>query len=162
MWRYKAFLPAILWMGLIFYGSTDIGSVQHTSRIIGPLLRWFKPDIREETIHDIQACLRKTGHVSEYGVLAALVWWARRRTFKLSGWSWREVQWVLVWCALYAASDEIHQIFVPSRGPSVWDVLIDTGGAFAALLLVRFLGRERFRKEVASPEIPRQTSAPGP
>ena len=28
--------------------------------------------------------------------------------------------------AVFAASDEFHQSFVPSRGPSVWDVLLDT------------------------------------
>jgi VanZ family protein len=31
--------------------------------------------------------------------------------------------------ALYAVSDEIHQVFVPGRGASVRDVLIDTVGA---------------------------------
>ena len=32
-------------------------------------------------------------------------------------------------CLLYAASDEIHQAFVPGRGPSVFDVLLDFCGA---------------------------------
>ncbi len=31
--------------------------------------------------------------------------------------------------ALYAVSDEVHQVFVPGRGASVRDVLIDTVGA---------------------------------
>src|SRR5262249_31317101 len=33
-------LPVILWMALIFAGSTDLLSPHRTSRMIGPLLRW--------------------------------------------------------------------------------------------------------------------------
>jgi len=45
----------------------------------------------------------------------------------------------------YAASDEFHQLFVPSREASVLDVLIDTAGAVFALLLIWFIGRWRRR-----------------
>ncbi|HEV8543592.1 MAG TPA: VanZ family protein [Verrucomicrobiae bacterium] len=146
MWRFKPWLPVIVWMGVIFYASTDIGSTQHTSRIIRPLLRWFKPDISEEAIHDVQVCIRKSGHVSEYAVLAVLVWWARRKAFGGSGWTRKEIGVVLAICALYATSDEIHQIFVPSRGASPWDVLIDTGGASVGMLILWAVGRLRRRR----------------
>jgi VanZ family protein len=37
--------------------------------------------------------------------------------------------------------DELHQIFVPSRGPSLRDVLIDTmGGIFFQLLIALWIG----------------------
>lgn len=42
-------------------------------------------------------------------------------------------------CAMYAVTDEIHQLYVPGRACSPWDVLIDTAGAFVlggAFLLV--------------------------
>ncbi len=35
----------------------------------------------------------------------------------------------------FAAADEIHQAFVPGRGPAVFDVFIDSLGAFLALAL---------------------------
>ena len=41
---------------------------------------------------------------------------------------------------LYAISDEIHQIFVPNRGPQVRDVLIDFSGSalsFAVIITVK-------------------------
>ena len=38
-------------------------------------------------------------------------------------------------CALYAASDELHQAFIPGRSPQLADVLIDCGGALAGILL---------------------------
>lgn len=37
---------------------------------------------------------------------------------------------------IYATSDEIHQAFVPGRGPLLTDVLIDTMGVILGILLV--------------------------
>ena len=37
---------------------------------------------------------------------------------------------------LYAISDEVHQSFVPGRGPSVQDVLIDSLGVIFGILVV--------------------------
>jgi hypothetical protein len=52
-------------------------------------------------------------------------------------WNWREARLALLLVALYAASDEFHQIFVPTRTPAGSDVLIDTarrrGGFVRAL-----------------------------
>ena len=89
---FKYWLPVILWMGLIFCGSTDVLSSQRTSRFIGPFLRWLNPNISEETISAVQTVVRKGGHVTEYSVLAALIWRARRKPFKHDPrpWSWNE------------------------------------------------------------------------
>jgi len=38
-------------------------------------------------------------------------------------------------CVGYAISDEIHQIFVPGRGPQIKDVLIDSGGAAVGIFI---------------------------
>ncbi|MCR4653261.1 MAG: VanZ family protein [Eubacterium sp.] len=58
--------------------------------------------------------------------------------------------------ALYAASDEIHQLFVPGRSGQFTDVLIDSGGVLAgillALLFLRFAGRmNKVRKRTSTP-----------
>ena len=37
--------------------------------------------------------------------------------------------------SFYAITDEIHQIFVPNRGPAISDVLIDTSGVFFGILI---------------------------
>ena len=142
---FKYWLPVVLWMGLIFGGSTDVLSSQRTSRIIGPLLRWLNPNVSDETIRAVQAVARKGGHVAEYSVLAVLLWRARRKPFKNDPrpWSWREAARVVFYSGLYAATDEFHQWFVPSRGASVWDALLDTLGAAAGLLLLLRLGRGR-------------------
>ena len=38
-------------------------------------------------------------------------------------------------CALYAVSDEIHQLFVSGRSCQLTDVLLDSAGAFVGHLL---------------------------
>ena len=76
---FKYWLPVVLWMGLIFYGSTGVLSTQRTSRIIGPLLRWLNPGISDEAISALQTVVRKGGHLSEYSILAVLIWRARRK-----------------------------------------------------------------------------------
>ena len=130
-------------MALIFMASTDIGSTQHTSRIIGPILRWFKPDVSAETIKAVQTVVRKTGHLSEYAVLALFVWRGRRISRGRGGWAWREF-WLAIGCAAaYACTDEFHQFFVSSRQASIFDVMIDTCGATVGMLLWRWFGRRR-------------------
>ncbi|PYK97495.1 MAG: hypothetical protein DME19_16125 [Verrucomicrobia bacterium] len=142
---FKYWLPVVLWMGLIFCGSTDVLSSQHTSRVIGPLLRWLNPNVSEETIRAVQAVIRKGSHVTEYSVLALLLWRARRKPMKNDPrpWSWREAAFAILLAGVYAATDEFHQSCVPSRGASVWDVLLDTLGATAGIVLLWQLGRRR-------------------
>src|SRR5690349_15241729 len=74
-----AWLPVVLWLALIFTFSTDAGSSKRTSRIIGPLLRWLHPGVSEETINTVQTVVRKGAHLTEYAILAALIWRALRR-----------------------------------------------------------------------------------
>jgi VanZ family protein len=130
-------------MAVIFVASTNIGSTRYTSRIIGPILRWLKPDLSVETIKAVETMVRKTGHLSEYAALALLVWRGRRLSSGWSGWIWREF-WTAIGCAAaYACTDEFHQLFVSSRQASVFDVMIDTCGATAGMLLLRWFGRRR-------------------
>lgn len=142
---FKYWLPVVLWMGLIFGGSTDVLSSQRTSRIIGPLLRWLNPNVSEQTLSAVQAVARKGSHVAEYSVLAVLLWRARRKPLKNDPrpWSWGEAARVVFYAGLYAASDEFHQSFIPSRGASVWDALLDMLGATVGLVLLWRLGRWR-------------------
>jgi VanZ family protein len=74
--------------------------------------------------------LRKAAHAAEYAVLGFLL----LRAFG------RETAALVVGIA-YAASDEIHQHFVPGRQASVLDVLVDSVGVAAGVYAVRRLRR---------------------
>ena len=46
-------------------------------------------------------------------------------------------------CFLYACSDELHQSFIPGRGPSFRDVMIDTAGALNGIVIVSAISGKR-------------------
>ena len=134
----KYWLPMLAWMSLIFSLSTDVGSATNTSRFIEPILRWLIPNISSGAVEKAHFLFRKAGHLSEYGVLGLLLWRALRQTrLGTSGKiPWKTAAAALVLSAAYAATDEFHQSFVPTRTPSVRDVMIDTGGSLIGLSIV--------------------------
>lgn len=52
----------------------------------------------------------------------------------------------IVTAALYAVTDELHQSFVPGRGPMLTDVLLDTCGAVLGVLVMALLLRVLYRR----------------
>jgi VanZ family protein len=136
----KFWLPVLAWMIFIFIGSTDLMSAEHTSRFIGPFLRWFAPDITEATVASIQLVVRKCGHLTEYAVLAGFLYRAlRQRREQLMSVA---ITAFLI-AAVYAALDEFHQSFVASRTASAWDVMIDCLGAVIGLAICSRFPRRR-------------------
>ena len=73
--------------------------------------------------------LRKMAHFTEFACLGGLLYWLFD-TLKKS-------PWLALPCGmLVAALDETIQMFVPDRGPSVWDVGIDTSGVVLGMILL--------------------------
>ncbi len=132
--------PVAVFMALIFIGSTDLLSGQSTGRFLIPLIKFFLPTADDSTISMIRLLIRKAGHITEYAVLTALIWQAM--TFgRASGAPtklWEPRRAFLAWTlsTAYAASDEFHQSFVPSRVASPVDVIIDSAGALLALVVI--------------------------
>lgn len=146
----KYWLPVLIWMALIFVGSSDSGSGPRSSRFIGPVVRWLVPAISEPALERVVAVVRKAAHVTEYAMLAALLWRARHgvardRDRAGPNWNIAHARFALIGSALYAMTDEIHQAFVPNRGPSLGDVFLDTAGAAFGLYLVWLYWRFRKR-----------------
>jgi len=131
----KYWLPLLIWLGVIFVGSTSVMSTEHTSRYIVPFLLWLKPGMSPAAIWTILVVVRKCAHVTEYAVLALLLWRALRNVPVLSTKTLMVFGAVILGCALFAASDEFHQTFVKSRTPSVRDVLLDVMGALLGLFI---------------------------
>ncbi len=130
-------LPAVVWMALIFTGSGDALSEQHSSLFLEPLIRWLFPWFSDQGVYNAMFFVRKCGHTTEYAVLAILLWHAIRKTAAVPEfWAWPHARAAFVIACVYAATDEIHQTFVPSRQGAVVDVLIDALGAALGLLLV--------------------------
>jgi len=135
---FKYWLPVILWMGVIFVMSTDAGSAAHTSLIIEPLVLWIKPNASHEEFELVHFIIRKLGHLSEYAILGLLVLRALKhaRPSAPGKWSWQAAGVTLLVAAVYAATDEWHQSFVPGRTAALGDVLIDSSGAAVGLMVM--------------------------
>jgi VanZ family protein len=132
-------------MSIIFSFSSDKLSSQRSSRIIGPIVHWLFPNLPPKDVERIVFLARKSAHGTEYAIFAVLVWCARNKPARhnLRPWQWSEARLVVLLAMLYAATDELHQAFVPNRQSSVVDVLIDTLGAVLGLILLRGFGRWR-------------------
>jgi VanZ family protein len=132
--RIRRYGPLFVWMAFIFFASTGEFSAANTSRIIGPLLRWFFPGISDENLAFAHFLTRKAAHFTEYAILA----WLAARAFTTSPRPALHRRWFLISLALvvlYALSDEYHQSYVASRTASIYDSFIDMSGGLTALLL---------------------------
>ena len=138
-----AWLPAILWSGVIFLLSTDAFSAAHTGSIIEPAVRWLLPSLPNETIEQIHFFNRKCAHFTEYFNFYLLLYRGIRAGRAGWRWTWGVAAWFVA--AVYSCLDEIHQSFVASRTASPWDSLLDSTGAFVALFVL-FLFYRVFRR----------------
>lgn len=137
-----------MWAGAIWVFSTDVFSAASTSRWLYPTLHWLMPNAGPTAIYQAAEVVRKFAHLFEYFVLAILV--VRGLRGPERGWrfSWGLAAVALIGC--YAALDEVHQAFVPSRRPSAFDVLLDVAGATAAQVVLWLFSRNSRRPPEAA------------
>jgi VanZ family protein len=125
--------PVAVWAVVISFASTGHFTSDKTAGHILPILRWLMPHADLVTLEEIHHFIRKGGHIFEYFVLALLLIYAIRGGRREWRWSWALIT---IFCvAIYAGADEFHQSFVPGRGASVWDALLDTSAGLLAILL---------------------------
>jgi VanZ family protein len=124
--KLKLWLPTILWLIALFVLSTSLFSAANTSKVIIPILRFLLPDAPGATIALLHGLIRKAAHFTNYGIL----FWILIRG-PMAGRPYT----ALTLCVCYAFLDEGHQILVPGRTPSLYDVALDSSGA----LFSRFL-----------------------
>lgn len=135
----------VLWLCVIFYFSSmpSNKSDELTSFVIKLLKNLFGIEASQGELiekfgilQSIDFFVRKTAHLTEYAVLGVLSFlslkdlrcaFLRRRLFKVSA--------SLLSCLMYAASDEIHQMFVPGRNAAARDVLIDFCGSVIGVVV---------------------------
>ena len=111
------------------------------------------PPAKQQSIWDkTEHIIRKTAHFTIYmslGLWASCTVGKRRLICGKSA-------AVLVYCFLYACTDEIHQSFSPGRSCQFTDVLIDTGGALVGILismlafsLANLISKHHSRKKIS-------------
>ncbi len=145
------------WMLVIFMlsaqpgtqsGSLSMGVTQVLLRVIGFLFSLNPEKIANpDWLYSLDGIIRECAHGAAYFVLALLA----ANALKSCGLTGR-LKLVLVTlaiCAVYAISDEIHQLFVPGRACELFDFEVDMLGAVCSLAISQIvsflLGRIRRR-----------------
>jgi VanZ family protein len=109
-------LPTLIWMIVIFGFSSQ-------------------PSLHASAFDLLDFLIKKTAHFMEYLILATLMFFSLKKTVPKPTPS---LFWfTLVISIIYAAGDEIHQLFVPGREGRLRDVLIDSSGIVTALYLIK-------------------------
>ena len=137
-------LPALIGVAIICGESTNTMGANHTGMWLNQLCAWLGHPSNSTNggpLALLNHVLRKTGHFSGYGLLGVFFakgWYGflRRRIAA----SWTSLRLRAGACGVasalvVASADEIHQMFLPTRGASVWDVLLDTSGALTLNLI---------------------------
>ena len=118
------FTPAILFAALIFWVSSQSQLPQAPFLFVG---------------------IDKLFHASEYALLVGLVLYGARWPDARQAWWWT------LPVVVYAATDELHQYFVPGRSADFLDWLADSAGALLLTaswlkLRSRAVGRQSVRR----------------
>ena len=136
-------LAVIAVAAMIFFFSSQTG--EDSSKLSGSVTRWLLerviPGFNEMARAQQRAYMRRFGlmvrkaaHFSEYALLAlTLTIHLRYRAPHWPPYRMALCAWGL--STLYAATDELHQMFVAARGPAMMDVGIDSAGAILGALV---------------------------
>lgn len=112
-------------MAVIFWLSSR--TADESSQQSGALLQWLIDKFGDNFFTDF--VVRKLAHFLEFTGLCLL--------FNLAFWQTKQKRmpiWSIVSTSAYAASDEIHQLFVDGRSCQISDWLLDTSGAVAGTI----------------------------
>lgn len=92
------------------------------------------PKKQMNKVEPYQTAIRKVAHITEYAILGIFSYVAfllhKKKKIVLS---------VTSLCAIYAVTDEIHQLFVKGRACRWYDVLIDTCGALLGIMIIIYI-----------------------
>ncbi|SHI06907.1 VanZ family protein [Clostridium grantii] len=134
----------LVWMSVIFIFSHQPASVSsENNKLVIYIFNYMGIDLNSIFGDITNFIIRKTAHITEYLILYILI----IRVLKISNNDKGQYIKALVYVFLYASSDEIHQIFVENRGPSVKDVLIDTCGGILGMIIYYINDRKNILKQ---------------
>lgn len=129
-------LLPLLWMVVIFMLSHQSASISSgQSGVFVEQLRHIAPSVDQQLLTFL---VRKGAHIFAYFVLGILtfnaLWRVDLSKFKLN----YPVGLSIIVCALYAVSDEFHQLFVSGRSGEIRDIIIDSCAATVGVFTLRF------------------------
>ena len=139
----------IIWMIVIFMFSQDsaVSSTEKSDTIASKIVNIISDvthnDNIEYYIDSIIVLVRKTAHFLEYLILGVLFINVVKdyKSLTLGVYIFS-----VVFCMLYASSDEIHQLFISDRSGRIFDVFIDTMGSITGISLFYLIKNRKSKR----------------
>ena len=127
-------LLPLLWMVVIFVLSHQSASISSgQSGVFVEQLRHIAPSVDQQLLTFL---VRKGAHIFAYFVLGILtfnaLWRVDLSKFKFN----YPLGMSIIVCALYAVSDEFHQLFVSGRSGEIRDIIIDSCAATVGVFII--------------------------
>lgn len=128
----------ILWMIIVFWFSSQIGddSQVTSGNTIRKIITFINNNIDklklEEIIETLQPFTRKLAHFTLY-TLGGILIFNMFSSFKLK--NKEKIYFSILSGAVYAITDEVHQLFVPGRSGMIKDVFIDSLGIITGVII---------------------------
>lgn len=139
------FLLLIAHMTFIFYMSSEPAYISHTrNRHVIETVKSVSGINLDKKLGEQRSdhIVRKNAHFILFFILGIIaIYYLKHTSIKYKTF----LSFLL--CFTYAVLDEIHQYFVPGRGPKVTDVFIDLAGSILGIALVQIINW-KFRKIV--------------
>jgi VanZ family protein len=132
--KFVFIIITLIWTAVIFSFSLQSGEVSGdlSGSVLEALLGFFMPGVLEspEKLELFHLILRKCAHFTEFMILGVL----SSITLKHMKVGYKSIIG-LGYCVLIASLDETLQLFISGRAGRVQDVLIDSAGALAGIVI---------------------------
>jgi VanZ family protein len=133
---FRYYLPPLILAAIILSAANDRLSSEETGQTLVSILGAFlQASLHPDAYEALNFVMRKTAHLTEYGLLAALAFRALR--VEQRGWRFGWGAGALSYVIAVASADEWLQSRTLLRTGTPADVVVDACGAIVALLVIR-------------------------
>ena len=140
------FLPAILWLAVIFFLSSQTG--EQTAALSLAIARWLARLFPGVSLTSLHLALRKAAHIGVYFVEGALLFPA---LYGQKGRAGRALALTVALCALIAVVDEAHKLAIPGRHCSWPEAALNFLGAIPGVALALAIVKRKEKRERRPP-----------
>lgn len=142
-----SYLLFIFWLFIIFYLSNQPGNISggESSHLIYNTLHFIYTCLNLDTSHlneiilIIHNPLRECMHSLEYLILGVLTINLLIQTQVKEN----KIIITILFCFIYATTDEIHQLFIPGRTFEYFDILMDMVGTLIGTLITKLIWKHK-------------------
>ena len=132
MKKYINIILLLVWMIFIFIMSHS--SAIDSSNQSGLITNFLSNILNIYNTEILEIIIRKSAHLFEYIVLGIL------SINCLKDYKTNKYVFIsIIFCIVYACTDELHQLFIPGRSGNIVDIIIDTLGSIIGITLYNFI-----------------------